>query len=128
MRSRFASPAASRNVSIGSRDDLPDRHARIERRVRILEDHLHVLPRAAQLGAGQLRDVDVAEHHAPAGRFDQPQHRPAERRLAAAGLADQPERLARKNVERHAVDRSSRPTRLGRAIDAEVEVHLQVSD
>ena len=40
-------------------DDLADSHARIQRRVGILKNHLHVLPRAAQLRAGQLRDVDV---------------------------------------------------------------------
>ena len=34
------------------RDDLPDGHARVERRVRVLEDHLHVPALAAQLGVG----------------------------------------------------------------------------
>ncbi len=103
-------------------DDLPDGHARVERRVGILEDHLHVLPRAAQLRAGQLRDVDVPEHHAPARRFHEPQHRAAERRLAASRLSDEPERFARLDLERHAVDR------LDHAVAAEVEVDLQVSD
>ena len=116
----FARGEAERLDRLG--DDLPDRHARIERRVRILEDHLHVLPRAAQLRAGQLRNVDVAEHHAPARRFDQPQHRAAERRLSASRFPDEPERFARKNVERHAVDR------LHHAVAAEIEVDLQVSD
>ena len=60
--------------------------------------------------------------HVPARRLDEPQHRAAERRLAAARFADKPERLAGKDVERHAIDR------LHDAAAAEIEVHLQVSD
>ena len=122
MRSRFSFAGGEPEGLDRLGDDLPDRHARIERRVRILKDHLHVLPRAAQLRAGQLRDVDVAEHHAAARRLDEPQHRAAERRLAASRFADEPERFAGKNVERHAVDR------LHDAVAAEIEVDLQVSD
>jgi len=49
----------------------------------------------------------------------------AERGLAAARLADQPEDLARHQVERHAVDRPDRPEPpVERAADR--EVHLQV--
>ena len=66
------------------RDDLPDGHARIERRVGILKNHLHVLPRAAELRSRELRDVDVPEHDAAARRFDEAQNRAAERRLSAA--------------------------------------------
>ena len=72
--------------------------------------------------ARELRDVDVAEQHCAAGRFDEPQHRAPERRLAASRLADEPERFARKDVERHAVDR------LHDAAAPEIEVDLQVSD
>ena len=103
-------------------DDLPDRHARIERRVRILKDHLHVPPRAAQLRAVRAAPCRVPEQHVAAGRFDEPQHRPPEGRLAAAGFADEPERFAGQDVERHAVDR------LDDAVAAEIEVDLQISD
>ena len=41
----------------------------------------------------------------PVGRLDQPQDRAADRGLAAAGLADQRERLAGADRQRHAVDR-----------------------
>ena len=106
----------------GLGDDLSDRHARVERGIRILKDHLHVLARAAQLGAGQLRDVDVAEHHAPAGGLDEPQHRASERRFSASRLADEPQGLTWQNVQRHAVNR------FDNTVAAEIEVDLQVSD
>ncbi len=40
----------------------------------------------------------------PDGRLDQAQNAAPGRRLAAAGLADKAERLARRDVERDAVD------------------------
>src|SRR4029079_12654382 len=40
----------------------------------------------------------------PRGRLDQPQDRPAERRLAAAGLADEAEGLTGADLERDAID------------------------
>ena len=40
---------------------------------------------------------------APGGRLVEPEHRPADGRLAAAGLADEAERLAALDRERHAV-------------------------
>ena len=40
----------------------------------------------------------------PVGRLEQAQQRPGEGRLAAAGLADQPQRLALGELEAHVVD------------------------
>jgi hypothetical protein len=58
-----------------------------------------------------------AEHGAPEGR------------LAAAGFADQAERLARPQVEGHAVDGPQRRRRLaGEKAAADREVHLQIVD
>jgi hypothetical protein len=65
-------------------DDLPDRHARVERRIGVLEDHLHVAAHASKLGAREPRDIDAAEDHLPARRLDEPQRCAAERRLSAA--------------------------------------------
>ena len=50
-------------------------------------------------------DVAAAEDHRAGGRLGQAQDRPAERRLAAAGLADEAEDLARLDLEVDAVDR-----------------------
>ena len=48
----------------------------------------------------------LAEQDTPAGRFNQPQQRATERRLSTPGFADEPERLARVNIERDAVHAS----------------------
>ena len=59
-------------------NDVADGHARIERVVGVLENHLPFPPPRAQLGAGPLRQ------------------RASKRGLAAAAFADQPQRLARR--------------------------------
>ena len=41
-----------------------------------------------------VREVDAVVEHLAAGRFDQPQDRPAGGRFAAARFADEAERLA----------------------------------
>ena len=86
-------------------EDLPDALARVQRRVRVLEDHLHLAPVRAQPPPRQRRDVAAAEVHRARRRLVQPHEQTAERRLAAAGLADDAERLAAPNLERDAVDR-----------------------
>ena len=59
----------------------------------------------AQLGLAEMRDVAAVEPDAAAGRLDQPQHAARHRRFAAAGFADQAERLADAEREADAVDR-----------------------
>ena len=58
-----------------------------------------------ELGPRQLRDVLAVEDDAPAGRLDEAQQDAADRGLAAAGLADQAERLAAPDREADVVDR-----------------------
>src|SRR5262249_44006908 len=82
------------------RDLVPDRELRIQRVVRLLEDDLHVRAPLPQLALRERRDVSAVEQDLPARRLEQPEEAPAEGRLAAAALADQPERLARVEVER----------------------------
>ena len=77
----------------------------IERRVRILEDDLHLPAVGPQSRLAQARDVLAVKPDAAGGRLDQPQHGAADRRLAAAALADQAERLAALDREADAVDR-----------------------
>src|SRR5581483_4783031 len=86
-------------------DDLPDRHARVERRVRILEDDLHLLAQLAQVVPARRRQLVAHEADGAAGRLQQLQDAVPGRRLAGAGLADEPERLALRDLERDAVDR-----------------------
>ena len=86
-------------------DDVADRHAGVERGVRILEDDLHLPPHPAHLLATDLGQLDTLEAHRARGRLEELEDAVAGRRLARAGLADEPERLARSDVEADAVDR-----------------------
>ncbi len=106
-------------------DDLPDALAWIERRVRVLEDHLQLAPVGTKLGARQARDVVAAESHRPAGRLQEPDEEAPQRRLPAAGLSDDAERLSTPHFERDAVDRVDV---LGRAPPERARVHRKVLD
>ena len=63
----------------GSASISADRHARIERRIRVLEDELRLaaIARAAS-GSPSANTSLPVEAHAPGGRLDQPQHQPAD--------------------------------------------------
>ena len=86
-------------------DDAPDAVARVERRERILEDHLHPAAERPQLALAEVRDVLAVEHDRAGGRLVEAQDRAADRRLPAARLADEAERLAAPDRERDVVDR-----------------------
>src|SRR5690242_7652772 len=88
------------------RDRIADRHARVERGIRVLEDDLHL--------ATQRADRDAIAHRCPVEhqlariRDEQMQQQPRQRRLAATGLTDDAEGLALAHRERDAVDRLHR--------------------
>ncbi len=92
-------------------DDVADRHPRVERGVRVLEDHLDPAPDRPQRRGAEAGEVDAVEEDAAVARLVEPDHRLRERRLAATRLADQPERLAALDAERDAVDRPYVPDR-----------------
>ena len=79
----------------GFGDDVVDRPARIQRRVGVLEDDLHVAPDRPQIRRRHGGQFLTVELHRPRCRLVQLQHGPAGGRLTAAGFADQAERLAR---------------------------------
>ncbi len=110
-------------------DDVADRHARVQRRVGVLEDHLHLAAHLAHLAAVQLGQVLAVEDDLAAGRLVELQDGAAGGGLAAAGLADQAEGLALLDVERDAVDGLDRAD-LALEDDAlgQREVHDQVVD
>src|SRR5256884_331479 len=87
----------------GLGDDLPDRHPRVERAVRVLEDHLHLAAHRPQLVLAEGREVAPLEDDLPARRPLELEDAPAGRRLAAARLADEPEGLAAADREAHVV-------------------------
>ena len=80
-----------------------DRHSRVQRRVRVLEDHLHPATHLAQRIPLQSGHVHAVELDPTVGGVDQPDHGSSERRLAATGLPHQAERLATLDVERDAI-------------------------
>ena len=86
------------------RDRRPDLHTRVQRRVWILKDHLHLPPHGLKLRPGKTRDIDAVEHDRPFVGVDEPQHAARESRLSGARLADEAQRLAPLDEERHAVD------------------------
>jgi hypothetical protein len=84
-------------------DDRSDRLARVQRRVRILEDHLHLAAQRLQLSPRQVCDLLARDLDAAARRLEEPVDQARRRRLATACLADDAERLAALDVERDAV-------------------------
>ena len=86
-------------------DAVADRRARVEAGVRVLEDDLHPAPVRLQLRALERRDVPAVEVDRARRRLDEPQQQPPDRRLAAARFADEPQRLAARDLEADAVDR-----------------------
>ncbi len=89
-------------------DDEADALARVQRRVRVLEDHHHLAAERAHLRAREIGDVVAAELDRAAGRIEQLHDAARHRRLATARLADDAERLALAHGERNAVDRLHR--------------------
>jgi hypothetical protein len=98
-------PAAREAVHAHRLADHPaDGVARVERGVRVLEDHLHPPPERAQLRLTECGDVLPVEDDPAGCRLVEPQDRSPDRRLAAAGLSDKAERLPALDRERDAVD------------------------
>jgi hypothetical protein len=85
-------------------DDVADRHARVERGVRVLEDDLHLFAQRTQRGPAQAGDVAPIERDAAGRRVGQAQDHAAGGRLARARLADETQRFAAADVEVDAVD------------------------
>jgi hypothetical protein len=68
----------------GLPDDLAAGHARVERRVRILEHHVHVAAERAELPTRQMRDVVAFEPDRTVRRLEQAHDAVGNRALAAA--------------------------------------------
>ncbi len=66
------------------RDDALHVHTRVQRRIRILEDHLHSASEGAQLLRLELRQFRPVEVDRTGRRLVQLQHSPPSRRLSAA--------------------------------------------
>src|SRR6185312_15694532 len=116
-------------------DLLPDPEHRVQARHRVLEDHRDV-PAAdrAQVLVLQPDEVGAVEDRLAAadvaGAGEDPEQRERGYALAGARLADDAERLARRDVEGDPVDRVHGPTRRpeldGEILDAEQRVGHQM--
>ncbi len=110
-------------------NDVAHLHARIERSVGILVDHLHMPAEAAQLASIVMGDVLALVDDAPAGGRDHAQDSQAGRRLAATALPHQAERLAAAQGKAHAVDRLDGPHLAPDEVAAQDgEVHGEILD
>src|SRR5829696_649219 len=85
-------------------DDRAGREAWVERGIGILEHELDLAPVPPHRPRIEVRHVGAAEQDAAAGRLEQLHHHLAEGGFAAAGFADNAERLAAPDVEADAVD------------------------
>src|SRR5258708_22490636 len=88
----------------GIGDDGSHPLAGVQRRVRVLEDHLHVAADRPERAPGEPRDVLAVEDDRSAGQLLQPDDATAEGGFAAAGLADQAERLPGPDLDADVVD------------------------
>ncbi len=114
-------------------DDVEERHARIERAVGVLEDHLHLGAQRPQLVPGEPRQVDHAapfraEQHLAGRRRHRAQDAARRRGLAAAALAHEPEGLALVDREAHVVHRPDVSHGLAEETLLDREVLAEVSD
>ena len=110
---QFADPGAPRGFGPGQAmqhqrfaQHGAHRHARIERGVRVLEDHLHALAPGAHRLVAERQQILALEAHLAGGGLEQAQHQTADRRLAAARFAHDGEGLALLEMEVDAVDRA----------------------
>src|SRR5688500_4384299 len=85
-------------------DDLLDPHAWIQRRVGILEDHLYPPADTLELSRVRAKDIFTVKQRLAGARLLQAHQGARHRRLAAAALADQPQRFAFVNREIDAID------------------------
>ena len=112
--------------------------ARVERRVRVLEDHLHPGADRSERAVAEPRDVASFEADRAAVDVVQPEQRPPKGRLAAAGLAHNAEGLAGAERDRDVVERAKAPpptertaaadaVRLGKAFGLKERRHQDTS-
>ena len=87
----------------GLADDASDGHSRVETRVRVLEDHLHLATEATEFAALDLREVGAFEANRPAGGARELEDGLAGGGFATAGFANEAERLAALHLEANAV-------------------------
>lgn len=87
-------------------DDLIHGHARVERTVRVLENHLEFFPFWPEFGGAEMGNIFAFKSNGASGGFEQSQNGAAEGAFAAAAFADEAEGFAGFEGEIDAVDGS----------------------
>ena len=85
------------------RDDTSNRHTRVQRRIGVLEDHLHFAAHLTQVFALERDQVGALEFDIAGSRAIKLQDRSPGSRFAATAFTHQAERLAPEYVEAHVV-------------------------
>ena len=126
-RTRFRLPPRQAVHDGSERDRILDRQARIERSEGVLEHHLHLPAHVADRHPVRRRfgDAFALEQHAPGIGLDQAHQQARGGRLAAAGFADNAERLARHHRERDVVHSVHRARALVENTGAQREILAQ---
>jgi hypothetical protein len=87
------------------RHRVVDRHARIQRGVRVLKDELHVPAQPLQARPARRAQILAEERDGARIGLEQAENQPGQGRLAAPGFADDAQRLLRLHGERDVVHR-----------------------
>ena len=109
-------------------DDLPNRHAAVERGGRRLVDHLDLGPLALHFLARQMGDVVSLKQNLPLGWFQQAHHAFANCGFSRAGFPNQPQGFARLKGEAHIVNGLDLADLTAQQSLPGSKVHLQVAD
>src|SRR5439155_3894512 len=101
-------------------------HAGIERRHRVLEHHLEMLPKLADDSVRLEGEIPAHEVDPACGRLEEPQEDSCQGGLPRSRFPDHRERLSSPDSHRHAVDRMDMPSDRPQEAAPQGEVDLQV--
>ena len=90
-------------------DDVSHPHPRVQRRERILEDHVHLWPELPEPATGHVRDVGPVKEDLAAVGVEQAQDAPSDGGLPASRFSHQPHDLTGADRQVHAVHRPHGP-------------------
>ena len=93
----------------GLTDNVGDGLFRVERRIRVLEDHLHRFAVPSERRAAQGGDVLAIDDDRAPGRVDETDHQPGQGGLSRSALAHETQGPPGVDPQGHLVDRSHRP-------------------
>ena len=102
-----------------------DGHARVQRRIGVLEDHLHAAAIGGQRLFTEVGDILPVEENPAVRRLIQANKTAADRRFAAAALADEAEGFALLNGKAHVVHGLEQPFGLAAERAADGEIHFK---